>query len=119
MTQVLLAVDFEYDLILFELLSEIDDVTIVARPADEVELLAHCRTGGADVVIIGRYFPGLDAEAVAAITASGQRCSASGTTLTPLEQSASALSSQRTPTRRRWPRRSTTSAPPPWSRRAR
>lgn len=73
MTQVLLAVDFEYDLILFELLSEIDDVTIVARPADEVELLAHCRTGGADVVIIGRYFPGLDAEVVAAITASGAK----------------------------------------------
>ncbi|MGO1907816.1 AAA family ATPase [Brevibacterium linens] len=71
MTQILLAVDFEYDLILFELLSEIDDVTIVARPADEVELLAHCRTGGADVVIIGRYFPGLDAEVVAAIAASG------------------------------------------------
>lgn len=73
MTQVLLAVDFEYDLILFELLSEIDDVTIVARPADEVELLAHCRTGGADVVIIGRYFPGLDAEVVNAITASGAK----------------------------------------------
>ena len=73
MTQVLLAVDFEFDLILFELLSEIDDVTIVARPADEVELLAHCRTGGADVVIIGRYFPGLDAEVVAAITASGAK----------------------------------------------
>lgn len=73
MTQVLLAVDFEFDLILFELLSEIDDVTLVARPADEVELLAHCRTGGADVVIIGRYFPGLDAEVVAAVTASGAK----------------------------------------------
>ncbi|WP_181275629.1 AAA family ATPase [Brevibacterium oceani] len=73
MTQVLLAVDFEFDLILFELLSDIDDVTIVARPADEVELLAHCRTGGAEVVIIGRYFPGLDAEVVAAITATGAK----------------------------------------------
>lgn len=71
MTQVLLAVDFEFDLILFELLSDLDDVTVVARPADEVELLAHCRTGGADVVIIGRYFPGLDAEVVAAIAATG------------------------------------------------
>ena len=56
MTQVLLAVDFEFDLILFELLSEVDDVTIVARPADEVELLALCRTGSADVVIVGQYF---------------------------------------------------------------
>ena len=73
MTQVLLAVDFEFDLILFELLSDIDDVTIVARPADEVELLAHCRTGSADVVIVGRYFPGLDAESVAAITATGAK----------------------------------------------
>ncbi|UVI37442.1 AAA family ATPase [Brevibacterium spongiae] len=73
MTQVLLAVDFEYDLILFELLSDIDDVTIVARPADEVELLAHCRTGSAEVVIIGRYFPGLDAEVVAAVSAAGAK----------------------------------------------
>ncbi len=73
MTQVLLAVDFEFDLILFELLSDIDDVTIVARPADEVELLAHCRTGSADVVIVGRYFPGLDAEVVSAITATGAK----------------------------------------------
>ena len=73
MTQVLLAVDFEYDLILFELLSDIDDVTIVARPADEVELLAHCRTGSADVVIIGRYFPGLDSEVVAAVAATGAK----------------------------------------------
>lgn len=73
MTQVLLAVDFEYDLILFELLSDIDDVTIVARPADEVELLSHCRTGSADVVIIGRYFPGLDAEVVAAVAATGAK----------------------------------------------
>lgn len=73
MTQVLLAVDFEYDLILFELLSDIDDVTIVARPADEVELLAHCRTGSAEVVIIGRYFPGLDAEVVAAVAATGAK----------------------------------------------
>ena len=53
MTQVLLAVDFEFDLILFELLSEIDDVSIVARPADDVELLALCRTGDADVAIVG------------------------------------------------------------------
>ena len=73
MTQVLLAVDFEFDLILFELLSDIDDVTIVARPADEVELLANCRTGSADIVIVGRYFPGLDAEVVAAITAAGAK----------------------------------------------
>jgi MinD-like ATPase involved in chromosome partitioning or flagellar assembly len=73
MTQVLLAVDFEFDLILFELLSDFDDVTIVARPADEVELLAHCRTGDADVVIIGRYFPGLDSEVVTAISATGAK----------------------------------------------
>ncbi|SMX68432.1 Cellulose biosynthesis protein BcsQ [Brevibacterium sp. 239c] len=71
MTQVLLAVDFEFDLILFELLSEVDDVTIVARPADDVELLALCRTGSADVVIVGQYFPGLDAQVVAAILAAG------------------------------------------------
>lgn len=71
MTQVLLAVDFEFDLILFELLSEVDEVTIVARPADEVELLALCRTGSADVVIVGQYFPGLDAEVIAAILATG------------------------------------------------
>lgn len=73
MRQVLLAVDFEFDLILFELLSDIDEVTVVARPADEVELLAHCRTGDADVVIVGRYFPGLDAEVVGAITATGAK----------------------------------------------
>src|SRR5690625_4839986 len=73
MTQVLLAVDFEFDLILFELLSDIDDVTIVARPADEVELLAHCRPGSAEVAIVGRYFPGLDAEVVSAITATGAK----------------------------------------------
>lgn len=71
MTQVLLAVDFEFDLILFELLSEVDDVTIVARPADDVELLALCRTGSADVVIVGQYFPGLDAQVIAAILAAG------------------------------------------------
>ncbi|MDN5793406.1 MAG: DNA-binding response regulator, partial [Brevibacterium aurantiacum] len=71
MTQVLLAVDFEFDLILFELLSEVDDVTIVARPADEVELLALCRTGSADVVIVGQYFPGLDAQVIASILATG------------------------------------------------
>ncbi|WP_231446687.1 AAA family ATPase [Brevibacterium zhoupengii] len=71
MTQVLLAVDFEFDLILFELLSEVDEVTIVARPADEVELLALCRTGSADVVIVGQYFPGLDAQVVASILATG------------------------------------------------
>lgn len=71
MTQVLLAVDFEFDLILFELLSEVDDVTIVARPADDVELLALCRTGSADVVIVGQYFPGLDAQVISAILAAG------------------------------------------------
>ena len=71
MTQVLLAVDFEFDLILFELLSEVDEVTIVARPADEVELLALCRTGSADVVIVGQHFPGLDGQVIAAILASG------------------------------------------------
>lgn len=71
MTQVLLAVDFEFDLILFELLSEVDEVTIVARPADDVELLALCRTGSADVVIVGQYFPGLDAQVIAAILAAG------------------------------------------------
>lgn len=71
MTQVLLAVDFEFDLILFELLSEIDDVAIVARPADDVELLALCRTGNAEVAIVGQYFPGLDAEVVAAVGAAG------------------------------------------------
>lgn len=71
MTQVLLAVDFEFDLILFELLSDIDDVSIVARPADDVELLALCRTGSADVVIIGQYFPGVDAEVIAAVNACG------------------------------------------------
>ncbi|GAA1528416.1 DNA-binding response regulator [Brevibacterium picturae] len=71
MTQVLLAVDFEFDLILFELLSEVDEVTIVARPADDVELLALCRTGSADAVIVGQYFPGLDAQVIAAIRAAG------------------------------------------------
>lgn len=71
MTQVLLAVDFEFDLILFELLSDIDEVTIVARPADEVELLALCRTGSADVVIVGQYFPGLDSDVIAAIASTG------------------------------------------------
>ncbi|WP_413335620.1 DNA-binding response regulator [Brevibacterium sp. GP-SGM9] len=71
MTQVLLAVDFEFDLILFELLSEIDEVSIVARPADDVELLALCRTGDADVAIVGEYFPGLDAEVIAAVSAAG------------------------------------------------
>ncbi|WP_309132490.1 DNA-binding response regulator [Brevibacterium sp.] len=73
MTQVVLAVDFELDLILFELLSEIEDVTTVARPADDVELLAHARTGGADVAVVGQYFPGLDADVVAAITATGTK----------------------------------------------
>lgn len=71
MTQVLLAVDFEFDLILFELLSEVDDVTIVARPADDVELLALCRTGSADVAIVGQYFPGVDGQVIAAILAAG------------------------------------------------
>lgn len=73
MTQVLLAVDFEFDLILFELLSDIEDVSIVARPADDVELLALCRTGSAEVVIVGQYFPGLDAEVISAVTASGAK----------------------------------------------
>ncbi|WP_453983791.1 AAA family ATPase [Brevibacterium casei] len=73
MPQVLLAVDFEFDLILFELLSDLDDVEVVARPADEVELLALCRTGDADVAILGEYFPGLDAEVVAQIQATGTK----------------------------------------------
>lgn len=73
MTQVLLAVDFEFDLILFELLSDIEDVTIVARPADDVELLALCRTGSAEVIIVGQYFPGLDAEVISAASASGAK----------------------------------------------
>lgn len=71
MTEVILAVDFELDLILFELLDGIDDVSIVARPADDVELLARCRTGGGDVVILSRWFPGIDADAVAAIHVTG------------------------------------------------
>lgn len=71
MIEVILAVDFELDLILFELLDGIDDVSIVARPADDVELLARCRTGGGDIVIVSRWFPGMDADAVAAIDATG------------------------------------------------
>ncbi len=85
MTQVLLAVDFELDLILFELLSEVDDVRIVARPADEVELLAHARTGSADVVIVGQYFPGLDSDVIAALTAAGTKVLGFGSDARALE----------------------------------
>ncbi|MCD1284459.1 MULTISPECIES: DNA-binding response regulator [unclassified Brevibacterium] len=95
MTQVLLAVDFEFDLILFELLSEIDDVSIVARPADDVELLALCRTGDADVAIVGEYFPGLDAEVIAAVSAAGVKVLGFGgdaANLTALGMSASVSS---------------------------
>lgn len=73
MTQVLIAVDFELDLILFELLGRVDNVTVVARPADEIELLALCRTSGADIVILGRYFPGLDGDVVAGILSTGTK----------------------------------------------
>lgn len=73
MTQVLLAVDFEFDLILFELLSDLDDVDVVARPTDEIELLALCRTGAADIAVVGEYFPGLDADVVAQIAATGTK----------------------------------------------
>ncbi|MBE8146138.1 response regulator transcription factor [Brevibacterium casei] len=115
MTQVLLAVDFEFDLILFELLSDLDDVDVVARPADEIELLALCRTGAADIAIVGEYFPGLDAEVVAQIGATGTKVLGVGADTARSGVSASPPPCRRPPMRPPSPARSTTSPAPPSS----
>lgn len=61
---VIVAVDVEFEAQLVAVLSELDGVTVQARPADDAELLAAVVAGIGDVVILGEYFAGADRELV-------------------------------------------------------
>lgn len=70
---VIVAVDVEHEPTVSARLSESGDITIVRRPADEVELLAAANAGMGAVVILGRHFRGLDAEVVRRLHGTGAR----------------------------------------------
>ncbi|WP_349828681.1 AAA family ATPase [Brevibacterium litoralis] len=71
MTAVVLAVDVEFEARVAGALDPLSDLQVVRRPADEVELLAVTAAGIGDVVLLGRWFPGADAEVVARLRATG------------------------------------------------
>lgn len=70
---VIVAVDRDHEPTVTARLSEAPDFTLVRRPADEVELLAAASAGMGAVVVLGREFPGLDAEVVRRLHGTGAR----------------------------------------------
>lgn len=73
MIGVVVAVDVEFETAVTASLGAAPGIEVVRRPADEIELLALASAGIGDVVLVGRWFPGIDAEVVARLHTSGVR----------------------------------------------
>lgn len=73
MIEVIVAVDVEYEGAVVAAVSALRDARVVRRPADETELLALVAGGTGHVVILSRWFPGIDADVVARMRDAGAR----------------------------------------------
>lgn len=73
MIDVVVAVDVEYESSVVAAVSSLSDAQVVRRPADEVELLALVAGGTGHVVVLSRWFPGIDADLVARMHEAGAR----------------------------------------------
>lgn len=73
MIDVIVAVDVEYEGAVVAAVSALRDARVVRRPADETELLALVAGGTGHVVILSRWFPGIDADVVARMRDAGAR----------------------------------------------
>lgn len=73
MIDVIVAVDVEYESAVVAAVSGLRDARVVRRPADETELLAVVAGGAGDVIVLSRWFPGVDADVVARMREGGGR----------------------------------------------
>ena len=73
MIDVIVAVDVEYEGAVVAAVSALRDARVVRRPADETELLALVAGGTGHVVVLSRWFPGIDADVVARMRDAGAR----------------------------------------------
>lgn len=73
MIDVVVAVDVEYEGAVVAAVSALRDARVVRRPADETELLALVAGGSGHVVVLSRWFPGIDADVVARMREAGAR----------------------------------------------
>lgn len=73
MIDVVVAVDVEYEATVVAVVSALPDAQVVRRPADETELLALVAGGTGHVVVLSRYFPGIDADVVSRMLDAGAR----------------------------------------------
>ena len=73
MIDVVVAVDVEYESSVVAAVSSLPDAQVVRRPADEVELLALVAGGTGHVVVLSRWFPGIDADVVSRMRDAGAR----------------------------------------------
>ncbi|MCQ9368499.1 hypothetical protein NQ038_01950 [Brevibacterium sp. 50QC2O2] len=78
MIGLIVALDAEFEAGVVARLGEVPDLTVIARPADEAELLALAAAGEGQVVLLGRYFPGLDADVVRGLKHTGVHILAMG-----------------------------------------
>ena len=67
---VIVAVDVEFEAAVVASLAQVRDLQVAARPADEIELIAVANAGAGNVIVLGAYFPGVDAEVVRRLRAS-------------------------------------------------
>jgi len=70
---VVVAVDVEYESHVVAAVSSLADAQVVRRPADETELLALVAGGTGHVVVLSRWFPGIDADVVSRMREAGAR----------------------------------------------
>lgn len=73
MIDVVVAVDVEYESHVVAAVSSLADAQVVRRPADETELLALVAGGTGHVVVLSRWFPGIDADVVSRMREAGAR----------------------------------------------
>ncbi|MYM19632.1 DNA-binding response regulator [Brevibacterium sp. 5221] len=69
----IVAVDVEFEAGLVAALTGLADVEVLARPADDVDLLAAAQAGQGSVAVLSRHFPGADAEVVRRLLGSGAK----------------------------------------------
>ncbi|GAA4285146.1 P-loop NTPase [Brevibacterium daeguense] len=73
MIEVVAAVDVEFESAIVAKLAATPDIEVVRRPADDVELLATAAAGIGSVIVLGRYFTGVDSEVVRRLQGLGAR----------------------------------------------
>lgn len=71
MTEIVVAVDVEFESLAVAAAGSGPGAEIVRRPADAVELLSIAAAGVGDVVLLSPHFPGVDADVVARLRAHG------------------------------------------------